>query len=119
MIYLSYGMFDQRLSTKVMPKIPVGSAPTAVAQSTLKDAGVVRQLALMLLTFQASDGPDIGRVVAETTRFTQRQRETRAFAFLEYASRHWMLHKPTIHEKSSTFTLWLGLLKQPRFDGLV
>lgn len=118
--YLSYGKFDQRISTHVVPQVSVGRTPAVVAQNTLQDAGILGQLALYLLRFQAGEGPDIGRVIAETNSIARKRREVmEPFQFLAYASDHWMLHTTAIQGTDLTFRLWKRLLKDSKLDGLV
>lgn len=117
--YLNYAIFDQRLSTNVVPAVPTSVIPANIAQDTLKGSGLVGQLALKLLNLQSTDGPDIGKVLAETSRLHRKRQESAAFEFLKYASQHWLIHTVRIDDKRSTFSLWKGLLQNPQFDGLV
>lgn len=118
--YLSYGTFDQRVSTYVVPKIPVGLAPNTIAENTLKDAGLIGKLALRLLQLKSQGDPDIGRAIAEAGRFSRKRHESsEPLGFFDYASEYWMLHTTAIQESSTTFNLWRGLLRESRFDGLV
>lgn len=117
--YLNYEMFDQRMSTSVVPTIPAGVIPAKVAQDTLQGTGLVGELALKLLNLQVIDGPRIGKILAETGRIHRKRQETAAFGFLKYASQHWLIHTAKIKHTHSTFSLWKGLLQHSKFDGLV
>lgn len=117
--YLNYGMFDQRLSTNVVPPIPAGLIPAKIAQDTLKESSLIGQLALMFLNFQSTDGPDISRVLAETSPLHRKRQEAASFGFLKYASQHWLIHTMRIDPTRRTFSLWRGLLQHSKFDGLV
>lgn len=117
--YLNYGVFDQKVSTRVVPKIPVGSSPTTVAQSTLRNAGMARKLALVFLKTETKIDPDIGRTVAETSRSLRRQQIPDTFEFLKYASENWLLHTKSIDDNCGTLELWQQILASTsRFDGL-
>lgn len=116
--YLNYGIFDQRVSTSVVPTIPAGVIPAKIAQDTLKGSGMIGQLALMLLNLQSTNGPDIGKVLTETSRLHRKRQEAAAFEFLKYASQHWLIHTARIDDKRSTFSFWKGLLQNSKFDGL-
>lgn len=117
--YLNYEIFEQRVSTNVVPTIPAGVIPAKIAQDTLRGSSLVGQLALMLLNFQSSNGPDIGKILTETSRLHRKRQETATFEFLKYASQHWLVHTVRIEHTHNTFSLWQGLLQNPKFDGLV
>lgn len=117
--YLNYGIFDQDLSTNVVPTIPAGVIPTKIARNTLRGKRSVGQLALMLLNLQPTDGPEIGKIMAETGRVHRKRQGTAAFEFLKYASQHWLIHTTNINHSHRTFSLWKGLLQHSKFDGLV
>lgn len=116
--YLNYGIFDQRVSTNVVPSIPAGVIPSKIAEDTLRGSGTIGQLALLLLNLQSTDGPDIGKVLTETSRLNRKRQEAAAFEFLKYASQYWLIHTAKIDDQSSTFRLWKGVLQNPKFDGL-
>lgn len=117
--YLNYAIFDQRVSRTVVPTIQAGTIPTKIAQDTLQGTGLVGQLALKLLNFQSTNGPNLGQILTETTHINRKRQENAGFEFLKYASRHWLIHTSRIDHTHSTFSLWKGLLQQSRFDGLV
>src|SRR2546421_873745 len=65
--YLSYGVFETRLSTMVVPQIAAKSVTSQVIRSTL-DSSSVRNLALKLLEPGKRLDYDIGKVLAETSK---------------------------------------------------
>lgn len=117
--YLNYEIFERRVSKNVVPTIPAGVIPAKIAQDTLRGSSLVGQLALMLLNFQSSNGPDIGKILTETSRLHRKRQETATFEFLKYAPQHWLVHTMRIERTHNTFSLWQGLLQNPKFDGLV
>lgn len=117
--YLNYGIFDQDLSTNVVPTIPAGVIPAKITRNTLTGKRSFGQIALMLLNLQSTDGPEIGKIMAETGRFHRQRQEAATFEFLRYASQHWLIHTAKIDPTHSAFSLWEGLLHNSKFDGLV
>lgn len=114
--YLSYGIFDQQLSTFVIPNILVGKAPTAVVQHLLKDGSWRKTAALKLLRLRSQHDPDLGRTITEVSGAYHRSSETQeVFHLLEYARKYWLLHTRTISSESLTFPLWRDLLTHPTF----
>ncbi|KAK4230544.1 hypothetical protein QBC38DRAFT_507393 [Podospora fimiseda] len=82
--YLSYGVFESKLST--ITRIPVGSAPSLIVKS-IDTTKAVQKLAIKLLKTKPQDH-DIGRVVAEHLPTSTQD----AFAFLPYAKANWIHH---------------------------
>lgn len=114
--YLSYGVFNQQLSTTAVPKISVGQAPTVVVQHVLKDRLWKKAAALKLLRLRSQHDPDLGRTITEVSSTYQRSSETQEiFHLLPYARKYWLLHTRTISSESSTFSLWRDLLTHPVF----
>lgn len=112
--YLSYGFFDQELSTVVVPSIPVGKAPTAVVQNLLKDGSWRKIAALKLLRLQSQRDPDLGRTITEVSGAYHRSSKTHeVFHLLAYARKYWLVHTRTISSESLTFSLWKDLLTHP------
>lgn len=114
--YLSYGVFDQQLSTRVVPNILVGQAPTTVIQQVLKGGSWKKAAALKLLRLQSQHDPDLGRTITEVSGAYQRSSETQQVFHLQaYARKYWLLHTRAINPESSTFSLWRDLLTHPVF----
>lgn len=114
--YLSYGVFDQQLSTTAVPHISVGQAPTVVARHVLKDRLWKKAAALKLLRLRSQHDPDLGRTITEVSGAFQRSSKTQeVFHLLPYARKYWLLHTRTISSESSTFSLWRDLLAHPIF----
>jgi ankyrin repeat protein len=69
--YLNYGIFDSRLSTKVVPQIPARSAPSAIIRSALDSSSTVTSLALRLLKSRRQHDFDIGKTLSEARRLVK------------------------------------------------
>lgn len=114
--YLSYGVFDQQLSTTVVPNILAGQAPTAIVQHVLKDGPWRKAAALKLLRLRSHRDPDLGRTITEVSGAYQRRSENQGvFNLLAYAREYWLLHTRTISSESMTYSLWRNLLTHPIF----
>lgn len=114
--YLSYGVFDQQLSTFVVPNISAGQAPTTVIQHVLTGRSWKKTAALKLLRFRSQHDPDLGRAITEASGAYQRSSETReVFHLLAYAREYWLFHTRAISSESRTFRLWKDLLAHPKF----
>lgn len=114
--YLSYGVFDQQLSTTAVSNISVGQAPTVVVRHVLKDKSWKKAAALKLLRLRSQHDPDLGRTITEVSGAYQRSSKTQqVFHLLPYARKYWLLHTRTISSESSTFSLWRDLLTHPVF----
>jgi hypothetical protein len=90
MTYLSYGVFDTRISTSRVPKIEIGGTPSTIMKTATECSKTVRDIALKLLARKRSPNIDLGKIVAQevAARRTGRRYE---FPFLHYA-RKWCLH---------------------------
>lgn len=109
--YLNYGIFDQQLSTTLVPNISAGQATTAVVRHVFKDGQWRKAAALKLLRLQRQRDPDLGRIITEVSGAYQRSSEAQeVFHLLSYARRYWFLHTRTISSESLTFSLWEKLL---------
>lgn len=114
--YLSYGVFDQQLSTIVVPSVSARQAPTAVVQHVLKESSWKKAAALKLLRLRSQRDPDLGRAITEASCTYQRNSEAQeVFHLLPYARKYWLFHTRTISSESQTFWLWKGLLTHPKF----
>lgn len=114
--YLSYGVFDQQLSTTVVPNISVGRAPTTVVQHLLKDGSWKKAAALKLLRLRSQHDPDLGRIITEVGGAYQKGSESQGvFHLLAYARKYWLFHTKTISSECPTFSLWKDLLTHSTF----
>lgn len=114
--YLSYGIFDQQLSTTVVPNISAGQAPTMVVQHVLKDGPWKKAAALKLLRLRSLHDPDLGRAITEVSGAYRASSETtEVFHLLTYARKYWLHHTRTISPDSPTFSLCRDLLSHPTF----
>lgn len=110
--YLSYGIFETQLSTMVVPQIMAGSAPSKIIQSTLDSSKGVQSVALELLKFRKRPNYDIGKTLAETSKFyTSRSKDE--FHFFSYANSYWLQHALCSPEQESVmYGLLLRLCKR-------
>lgn len=114
--YLSYGVFDQQLSTFVVPSVSVRQAQIAVVQHVLKESSWKKAAALKLLRLRSQRDPDLGRAITEASGAYQRRSEAQeVFHLLAYAGKYWLFHTRTISSESQTFWLWKNLLTHPKF----
>jgi hypothetical protein len=88
--YLSYGVFDTQLSTRVVPGMDVRNAPHRIVQLTVGQTAV-RNLALRLLKEKPKSKMDIGQAIMSNTDAESTQHLAQ-FSFLTYARAHWMEH---------------------------
>ena len=64
--YLNYGVFETRLSTKVMPNVLTGLVPSTILCSIFRPSSGVRAVSLKLLNARKEHGHDIRITLAET-----------------------------------------------------
>ncbi|KAL8300792.1 hypothetical protein RB593_010240 [Gaeumannomyces tritici] len=101
--YLNYGIFDNQLSTKVVPQVVAGTAPRKIIQSTLDPSSRVQELALRFLKSGKQSDYNVGKLLMdESKRFNQHH--TDQFNFFPYAKLYWFHHircipkeEPVIH----------------------
>ncbi|KAI9683533.1 MAG: hypothetical protein M1822_006073 [Bathelium mastoideum] len=67
--YLNYGVFGNKISTGVVPKVDVGAVPSRIIEST-QNSLTRRKMALKVLQSRKLPNFDISRIVAETTQFS-------------------------------------------------
>ena len=89
--YLNYGIFDTRLSTKVVTPMPVRSAPSTIIRSALDSSTTVRGLALRLLKSRRQPDFDIGKTLAEASNLVKTP-SVGDFHFYAYAKSYWFHH---------------------------
>lgn len=89
--YLSYDQFDRQLSTSVVPRMDVGSAPYNIIKSTVKYHNGVQEAALKLLRLRTRRDLDIGRTIQVINTQHNKAKEY-IFHFLSYAKVYWIHH---------------------------
>lgn len=114
--YLSYGVFDQQLSTIVVPNVSASQATSAVVQHVLKESSWRKAVALKLLRLRSQRDPDLRGAITEASGAYQRSSQAQeVFHLLAYARKYWLFHTRTIKSDSLTFWLWKDLLTHPKF----
>ncbi|KAF2668424.1 hypothetical protein BT63DRAFT_354509, partial [Microthyrium microscopicum] len=88
--YLSYNVFETRVSTAVVPRMNIGSAPAQIVRETL-DSSVGQKIALKLLRLRKSPGFDISKTLAEAGSLYGTPAIDR-FHFHDYAKTFYMQH---------------------------
>ncbi|KAK6222556.1 hypothetical protein QIS74_04258 [Colletotrichum tabaci] len=96
--YLSYGIFDKRLSTRVIPKVNVGEIPGRIIQNTFDTSFPIARLAFsFVMPKQQESNRDIGQFLAQyQPGSTTRGPEAVGHSFFPYAEKFWMLHTRSI-----------------------
>ncbi|KAH9228601.1 hypothetical protein K456DRAFT_1782770, partial [Colletotrichum gloeosporioides 23] len=95
--YLSYGIFDTRLSTRVIPRVDVGGVTKQVLQATLGTPNPLARLALDIVRPKQNSNRDIGQFLAHAHEETiARDLQKTDHPFLPYAKKFWMLHTRNI-----------------------
>jgi hypothetical protein len=89
--YLSYGVFETRLSTLVAPQMMTGSVPSGIIHSTLDSSSTIRNLALKLLKSRKCPEHDISRTLVEMSK-SLGSRSINKFHFYSYAKSYWLQH---------------------------
>jgi hypothetical protein len=84
--YLSYGVFDTRVSTSRVPVIEVGATPSMAIRSVTEGSQKVQSLALKLLAHRKRLDFDIGKTLAEDIA-VRNSRKRHEFPFLKYAQK--------------------------------
>lgn len=116
--YLSYGIFDTRLSTKVIPKVEVAGITDHIIQNTLEKSHPVARLAFSFIKPSGSVKRDIGQFLAETQKETTAGKfEKVDHPFLSYAKNFWMLHTKGI-KNSAVHELWKRLFNEVNLHDL-
>jgi ankyrin repeat domain-containing protein 50 len=64
--YLNYGIFETQLSTTIVPRMKMGSAPSRIIQSTI-DSSRGQNIALKLLKSRKMPNFDMGKAVADAS----------------------------------------------------
>jgi hypothetical protein len=88
--YLSFGVFDTRISNSRVPMIEVGDTPSKVVEAATGGSRTVQRLALKLLAHGKRPDFDLGKAIAKELA-TQEPQDRDQFPFLNYA-KNWCLH---------------------------
>jgi hypothetical protein len=88
--YLSYGVFDKRVSTSRVPIIEVGETPLMAVKAITESSQMVQNLALKLLSHRKRLDFDLGKTIAEEMAACN-SRKRPEFPFLNYAKK-WSFH---------------------------
>jgi hypothetical protein len=111
--YLSYNVFDTRLTRNVVPKIEANDMPKRVALSTIKTNSVGKGIADRLLKLRSQLRHDVGPVLAESVKSHWKD-DSQQFSLLPYASKNWILHTSHV-EYLDPLCRWHYLLQHPTF----
>ncbi|KAF5252822.1 hypothetical protein FANTH_2146 [Fusarium anthophilum] len=111
--YLSYNVFDTRLTRNVVPKIEANEMPKRVALSTIKTNPVGKGIADRLLNLRSQLRHDVGPVLAESAKGYWKD-ESHRFSLLPYANRNWVFHTSHV-EYLNPLCRWHYLLQHPAF----
>ncbi|KAF6825989.1 hypothetical protein CMUS01_09621 [Colletotrichum musicola] len=107
--YLSYGIFDTRLSSRVIPKVEVQKLPEHVIQNAIGHSRLSKSF------FKLKQGPsrDIGQVLAKVSQQPDGGKALAQHPFLAYARKFWLLHTRNLNPLAGdTFKLWESLIKK-------
>ncbi|KAF6829328.1 hypothetical protein CPLU01_07970 [Colletotrichum plurivorum] len=107
--YLSYGIFDTRLSSRVIPKVEVQKLPEHVIQNAIGHSRLSKSF------FKLKQGPsrDIGQVLAKVSQQPDGGKALAQHPFLAYARKFWLLHTRNLNPLArDTFKLWESLIKK-------
>ena len=114
--YLNYGVFDTQLSTRVVPRVMAGTAPSKIVHSTLDRSRHVRKVALWLLRSREQSEYNIGNVLADESRFFNAH-SMHQFHFFPYAKSYWFQHIKCIsREEQAIYGLLRKLLRGSIID---
>ncbi|KAF4411176.1 Vegetative incompatibility HET-E-1 [Fusarium acutatum] len=111
--YLSYNVFDTRLTRNVVPKIEANDMPKKVALSTMKTSSVGKGITERFLKLRSQLRHDVGPVLAESVK-SQWKDDSQQFFLLPYASKNWIFHTSHIHYLDP-LCRWYSLLQHPTF----
>lgn len=119
MTYLNYPIFEQRVSTRVVPQVYAERAPERIATHVLKPFGTVGKLASKALKTHRSSNRDIGLTLFEASNSGRSSKPMlENFGLLEYSSENWLIHTCHINDDSPMVHLCKRLLHHPRFSNL-
>ena len=105
--YLSYGVFETKISKNVVPQIISGPVPSTIISSTLRSMTIAQGFALKLLKYRKTHKQDIGKILAEM-RGPAEARTVQDFHFHDYARSFVIEHaSPSLLEFASNMLLLL------------
>ncbi|KAF5591167.1 heterokaryon incompatibility protein het-E-1 [Fusarium subglutinans] len=111
--YLSYNVFDTRLSRNVVPKIEANDMPKRVALSTIRTSSVGKEIAGRLINIRSHLRHDVGPVLAKSAKGYWED-VSQQFFLLPYASKNWIFHTSHV-EHLDPLCHWYYLLQHPTF----
>ncbi|KAF5720940.1 heterokaryon incompatibility protein het-E-1 [Fusarium globosum] len=111
--YLSYDIFDTRLSRNVAPRISANKMPETVALSTLSNRQVGQSVANKFFRLKSKLKRDIGPTLARVSTGHQ-VNNTHQFLLLPYAKNNWIRHSSHL-ESLPSLPNWYHLLDHPEF----
>ncbi|CZR37880.1 uncharacterized protein FPRO_06929 [Fusarium proliferatum ET1] len=111
--YLSYNIFDTRLSRNVAPKISANKMPETVALSTLSNHQAGQSVANKFFRLKSKLKRDIGPTLAQVSTGYQ-VNNTHQFFLLPYAKDYWIRHTSQL-ESLPSLPNWYHLLDHPEF----
>ncbi|KAF5637893.1 heterokaryon incompatibility protein het-E-1 [Fusarium sp. NRRL 52700] len=111
--YLSYNVFDTRLSKHVVPKIDANSMPAKVALSTMTKRQIGRGVTSKLFRLKSQLKQNIGPTLAELGPSYQ-ERDVQEFFLLPYAKNNWIWHTSQL-ESLPSLPHWYHLLDHVTF----
>lgn len=111
--YLSYNVFETRLSRNRVPNVDVNEIPKKIALSALSKGEIGASFAGKLFKPRSLLRHNVGPLLAEAGAF-RRKEEHEQFFLLPYASKRWLQH--TAHlDGLSSLPQWYRLLDHPTF----
>lgn len=114
--YMSYGVFETRVSTMGIPQIRARSVPSRIIHSTRDSSSHLQRLALKLLKCRTRPDFDIGKLLAETSNMYNPSLVD-DFHFYAYATSHWPKHVFRISEgEPAVYNLLVRLLTGDSLD---
>ncbi|KAF5683554.1 heterokaryon incompatibility protein het-E-1 [Fusarium denticulatum] len=111
--YLSYNVFDTRLSKNVVPKIDANSIPAKVALSTMTNRQVGSRVTNKLFRLKTQVKQNIGPTLAEIGPSYQ-ESDVQEFFLLSYAKSNWIRHTSQL-ESLPSLPHWYHLLDHATF----
>jgi ankyrin repeat protein len=109
--YLNYGVFENRLSTAVVPIMEMGSLPAGIIRSALDNSSIRRKLVLKYLRSRESAKFDIGKTVTNASNDQQKQ-AAEDFHYYDYAKSNCIQHALCTTKQEPKFHhLFLSLLQ--------
>lgn len=115
--YLNYGVFDTRVSTRVVPQLHTGSAPSEIIRSTIERSSHSRNIALKLLRMRRQANFDIGKTLSDAGKVFDPPSVVE-FHFLSYAKRYWTHHLDS-HDIPNEPTKQDDMMRRALLDQLV